>query len=539
MVPRRLGSLRPRSWPDYRVCADALVFYYAAVLNIGYENTKLLDLRPYPDATEYFAQAKSLAAGGLPKIQIGFDKLPSQYPMGYPVLMLPWLKALPEPDSVLAPFRANQTIGFLMLILVFAFYSYLKRPLAGGVAALLLATLPAFFTYCRSSLSEISASAFVYGAFAFVYLGLKRERRWAIYTGAVLLGFAFNIRAQMLFFIPLLLAMAIFPVPTSRIRWFAHCSGCLLSFGLAVSPTFALNALQFHDPFKTGYHFWNPALFERHLLFLPKHIPWHLTMLWNYCTLQSTEFNVAHMFGTGTYYVPAYIALLLAGVTFLRWERFTLCALTAALVFFIATMFYAFVDGRFYLPLLVVSVALAVLPVEWAMARVCHVRQKLAAFLILLIFAAACTGYPSNSEYKPLLRGRSQAWDALHFTRAQLSSPRFMGQRWFTKMCARNPGIVFSTINPVYLNALLPKPFIAAAVEPYGWSQIWRYRSEDALALARYGVTHSTPVYALFTSLEEATSVGPRLPRVDGYQWTVTSAARYGVILNLTPVSER
>jgi len=39
--------------------------------------------------------------------------------------------------------------------------------------------------------------------------------------------------------------------------------------------------------------------------------------------------------------------------------------------------------------------------------------------------------------------------------------------------------------------------------------------------------------------LEEATSVGPRLPRVDGYQWTVTSAARYGVILNLTPVSER
>jgi 4-amino-4-deoxy-L-arabinose transferase-like glycosyltransferase len=85
--------------------------------------------------------------------------------------MLPWLKILPEADSILAPFRTNQSIGLLLLFGVFGFYLYLARPLTGGFAALLLATLPAFFTYCRSSLSDISASAFVVLAFMFAYTG--------------------------------------------------------------------------------------------------------------------------------------------------------------------------------------------------------------------------------------------------------------------------------------------------------------------------------------------------------------------------------
>ena len=72
----------------------ALIFYYFAVLRIDYQKTALLDLRPYPDATEYFAQAKALVKDRWPSIQIGYDKLPSRYPPGYPALMLPWLKIL-------------------------------------------------------------------------------------------------------------------------------------------------------------------------------------------------------------------------------------------------------------------------------------------------------------------------------------------------------------------------------------------------------------------------------------------------------------
>src|SRR5437773_5277761 len=199
-------------------CAGALLlfcavtFYYFAVLRIDFSKTMLLDLGPYPDATEYFAQAKALRREGWPSIQIGYDKLPSRYPVGYPVLMLPWLRVLPGADVVLAPFRTNQTLGLLLLLAVFAFYAYLAMPLTGGFAVLLLATLPGFFTFCRSSLSDISASVLVVLAFMFSYLGVKHERRWKIYLSAVLLGLSINIRIQSLFFAPLLLAIALLPV---------------------------------------------------------------------------------------------------------------------------------------------------------------------------------------------------------------------------------------------------------------------------------------------------------------------------------------
>ena len=159
----------------------ALTFYYFAVLRVDYHKTMLLDLAPHPDASEYFAQAKSLRRDGWPSIQIGYEKLPSRYPFGYPVLMLPWLQILPDADTVLAPFRTSQTMGVLLLLAVFTFYTYLAMPLTGGFAVLLLATLPGFFTFSRSSLSEISASVLIVLAFMFAYLGLKEERRWKIY----------------------------------------------------------------------------------------------------------------------------------------------------------------------------------------------------------------------------------------------------------------------------------------------------------------------------------------------------------------------
>ena len=190
----------------------ALTFYYFAILRIDYRKTTLLDLGPYPDATEYFAQAKSMRRDGWPSIQIGYEKLPSRYPFGYPVLMLPWLKILPEADAVLAPFRTSQTMGLLLLLAVFVFYAYLAMPLTGGFAVLLLATLPGFFTFCRSSLSEVSASMLIILAFMFAYLGIKEERRRKIYLSAVFLGLSLNIRIQSLFFAPLLLAMTLFPM---------------------------------------------------------------------------------------------------------------------------------------------------------------------------------------------------------------------------------------------------------------------------------------------------------------------------------------
>jgi len=99
----------------------ALTSYYSAVLRIDYNKTTLLNLAPHPDATEYFAEAKALLREGWPSLKIGYDNLRLRYPFGYQALMLPRLKVLPEADSILAPFRTNQTIGFLLLLAVFGF----------------------------------------------------------------------------------------------------------------------------------------------------------------------------------------------------------------------------------------------------------------------------------------------------------------------------------------------------------------------------------------------------------------------------------
>src|ERR1051325_8922253 len=129
----------------------SLFFYYGTVLRVQLTRTDFLDLGPYPDAVEYFAQANSIIKEGAPTIQIGYDKLPSRYPPGYPLLMIPWLSCLPH-YGILAPFRTNQTIGLLFLIGAFGFYSVIGRPLAGGLGTLLLATQPAFITFSRSSM---------------------------------------------------------------------------------------------------------------------------------------------------------------------------------------------------------------------------------------------------------------------------------------------------------------------------------------------------------------------------------------------------
>jgi hypothetical protein len=519
----------------------ALTFYYFAVLRIDYSKTTLLDLGPHPDATEYFAQAEALYRDGWPSIQIGYEKLPSRYPFGYPALMLPWLKILPETDIVLAPFRTSQTLGLLLLLAVFAFYAYLAMPFTGGLAALLLATLPGFFTFCRSSLSEISASVFIVLAFMFAYLGVKAECRWKVYLSAVFLGLSLNIRIQSLFFAPLLLLMAFVPVTGMRRRWLLHCTAVCVVFVVAASPVLVLNTIQFGSPFKTGYDFWAPYFSMKHLLFCFRYIPRNALMLWNQFTLQPHGYDTANIFGTGTSFVPAFILLTCAGLPFIRLSWFFCCAFLAVLTSFAVTLSYLFGgDGRFYLPLLILLVAVAVLPATWAANNLFAGKRIIAALGIFALFAGACLGYPSRSGYNTHGIDRLQVWDALHFTIPPRQSIQFAAQRDFARVLSRQPGIVLSDIDPVYLNALLPSSFVAGPIDGehhYKWSYAWRYDRPQAFALVEHGLQQSLPVYALFTSQDEMAKNQSRLPNVSAYEWRILNTPHpNAAILKLTAI---
>ena len=118
---------------------------------------------------------------------------------------------------------------------------------------------------------------------------------------------------------------------------------------------------------------------------------------------------------------------------------------------------------------------------------------------VLAVFLLSCIGYPSQSGFKPK-SGRSQAWDALHYANGNGKSPRYEAQKEFSRVFRDAPGIVLSDIDPPYLNALLPKPFVAAPIDDhhnYCYSRLWHYGKAEAIRLVQSGLDHATPVYAL------------------------------------------
>ena len=505
----------------------ALLFYYGAVLRIEFNRTDFLNLNPYPDAVEYFAQAKSILKEGAPTIQIGYDKLPSRYPPGYPILMIPWLRFLPH-NGILAPFRTNQTIGLLLLAGSFVLYFVIGRPLAGGLVALLVSTQPAFVTFSRSSMSDLSGAAVIVLAFALAYLGLRWRRRLLIYYAAIVVGLSLCIRPQLVFFAPLLLAMALFPANVSWTRWFMHCCLALVVFTVAASPYFVLNTLEFGHPLKTGYEFWVPTLADKQAAFSLHNVPPQAALIWSEITASWDQFTAANLFGTGTYVVPAFIFLSALGLAFVRMRRFEISAFLAGIVYVMATVAFSYIEARFYIPVFFLLVALAVLPAEWALNEALKMRFSILAVGVLAVFLLSCIGYPSQSGFKPK-GGRCQAWDALHYANRNGKSLWYEAQKEFIRIFRDAPGIVLSDIDPAYLNILLPKPFVAAPIDDshqYGYSRLWHYGKAEAIQLVANGVSRATPVYALLLSSKDVPISGrivhqdiKRLPVIQGYSW--------------------
>jgi hypothetical protein len=106
-------------------------------------------------------------------------------------------------------------------------------------------------------------------------------------------------------------------------------------------------------------------------------------------------------------------------------------------------------------------------------------------------------------------------------------------------MVGRQPGIILTDINPLFLNAVLPDPFVAAHLDGERYVKfrhVVTYDRAGALALVKRGLDQSRPVYALFLSQKEMEEKAGRLPQVDGYEWVVAdNLPAKAVILKLSP----
>lgn len=522
-------------WAGIALGLVALGFYFGSVLRVDYLQSKLLDLHPNPDASEYYAMARAMARGEPPHIQIGLERLPARYPPGYSVLMLPWLKILPEDRQILAPFRTSQTMGLLLLCSVWIFYWKQKEPLGAGVATLLLATLPGFVAYARSSMSEISGIALVAWAFLAAYQGVQtRQRKW-LYLCAGLLGLAVNVKTQLVLFGPLLSAMAWIGERKQWRAWALHCAGVLMVFALSASPIFILNAIQFGNPWKTGYVFWVPEKME--MAFSSRHFRPVVSGLWSELGQHACAFTATNLFGTGAHFTPGYLLLALVGCGFVKNRKFILCACLAGGCVLAQALFFYYADGRMFLPLFVLLVPLAALPVTQA-ASARSLKSRLFSLPILALFLLAIAGFPSQSGYPPRA-WRSQFADALRRIPHDKprAAPNFSAAQGLVAQAGAEPGTVLSIINPVFLNAILPAGFVAAPLDGdhlYSVSRSWSYGTEDALRLVRQALENGTPVYALFPVGQETEAL--RLPKVSGFHWEpALSSSENAVILRLRP----
>jgi hypothetical protein len=316
-----------------------------------------------------------------------------------------------------------------------------------------------------------------------------------------------------------------------------HCCLALVVFTAFASPYFILNTLQFGHPLKTGYEFWVPTLADKQAAFSLNNVPRHGAMIWSEITANWDQFRVAHLFGTGTYVVPAFVLLSTLGLAFVRVRRFEISAFLAGIAYFVATVTYAYVEGRFYVPIFFLLVALAVLPAEWAVGEALKMRFSIAVVGVLAVFLLSCIGYPSQSGFKPR-SGRSQAWDALHYAKDSGKSPRYEAQKEFLRAFRHAPGIVLSDVESPFLNALLPKPFAAAPIDAkhdYCYSRLWHYGKAESAQLVQSGLGHATPVYALLVPSEDVEQDVKRLPLIQGYSWKRSEKSNgRAVIMTLT-----
>jgi len=156
---------------------------------------------------------------------------------------------------------------------------------------------------------------------------------------------------------------------------------------------------------------------------------------------------------------------------------------------------------------------------------------------VLAVFLLSCIGYPSQSGFTPK-GGRSQAWDVLHYANVNGKSLRYEAQRKFSRIFRDAPGIVLSDIEPPYLNALLPKPFVAAPIDgrhDYCYSQLLHYAKPEAVQLVANSLGHATPVYALLLFSKDVNQDIKRLPVIQGYSWKRSKAFdTTAVIMTLT-----
>ncbi len=385
-----------------------------------------VDLKPRPDALEYALAARSCAQHGSLSLPIGAAEYPPRYPPGFPLLAAPiiWLQ-----DGDLAhAWRAALVYGLLGLLLV-CLLGHLLEGLSGALlAGLILALSPEAVASSVALMSETASLAL--WAAVLLLLCLAARARGAVPPAAhllgagLLLGAAVTVRYTNL---ALLLPALLFLGTRHRfapLRSLRTALLVLLPALLGAGAVLAYNQATFGSPWRDGYRFWAPPIYDNPgLVFSPRYLLHGLPGYWESGHL--CAYGRALLGLDASLWTPWIAGLAALGLarTLLRSRccpvarLIALAACTAGPALILFHLAYVWQSTRFLTPLLPLVAVLAgagAKALAAGAARLARGRERAATavvFVLVLAAAALPLGRPLRESVFP--KGRIPPLPAL------------------------------------------------------------------------------------------------------------------------------
>jgi len=417
--------------------AVALGFFALTAAQVDPNRSYHSMLAPWPDAAEYVDFAVNWVERGERGIHIAGETHPSRYPPGYPALL-----ALANQLGVSfrdAPLLINRFFAAAMLLGLFAMLAVRGRPVAGGLASLLLAVQPSLVVLARGPLSEVASAAMLLAAAWYLYRASETADLRRFILGSFLFGLAVNIRVSNVFFIGMI-AAALWAVPAvSRLRLTLGSAGAFL---VAILPLAWHNTVTFGAPWRNGYSYWLQARGAVGDAFGFENLVPQLYMLLAEVTQTESLQTTAGLFGAGSYVAPAF--LLLVAVAFIgpRPSLRTLAFLAAGLAGSSVLLFYYFADFRLHFAALVLVVPFLALRMETVLRSGSGIRRIATALLL----AVALLGFPGR-------RSALEAADMIWTPHLDIHCMECDSVDAFNRVVGDKPYLALVDMNPPYVHA--------------------------------------------------------------------------------------
>ncbi|MDA8018194.1 MAG: hypothetical protein MPN21_12175 [Thermoanaerobaculia bacterium] len=511
----------------------SLLLFWATVVSVPENWTVGRAAAPWTDGAEYLDGAVLLARSGEHGIHVAGTTHPSRYPIGFSLIGAALIQLNVEPAWALH--RANQLGGLALLLWTVAFWWRRIGPVAAGLAALLLASLPAFIILCRSPLSEIWGTTLAVAGIWWLYAWAGGGSRVQGARGVVLLAGSLWFRTSNLLLLVLFGIVAVIARHGSSWRDLTQADhkeklvdlAWLSGAGILVlAPLWLQNWRTLGHPLTSGYEYWAPywnwaRAFD--LKFVTPNLGYYAREL----VQSEVLFTTANLYGHGSYVGPAWALLTVGAVFGLRLSGRLVWFALAAGCYFATMTAYFFPDARLLFPLLVLAA-----PASstgwlglWRRARTRRQESRrrtmprLVASLTTGLVAAAVLGWPApgNTTFETLRFGAESPPG---------SSAAYRVTRQLDRI--QDPGLrlVLTDAPPPYVHALMPPD---TWVAPLTDEHLFRFNPEvfvfgvpERRQLVSKALGEGRSVWALMHAVD-VRMVAEMSPPPEGYSWEIVT----------------